>query len=84
MGMRKAGPLSSRLEDDGFSLSELDISSLSLSEEPSSDEASREGVGSSESESAEVWEDALLENEVMRVGELEVIVPARISASLLW
>ena len=74
---------SSRLEDDGSSLlPELDKSSLSLlGEEPSSDVSSREGVNSSDTESAEVWEDALLEEEAIRVGELEGMVPARVSVS---
>ena len=77
--------LSSRLEDEGSSLSELDMTSLSLSEpSSSSDDSSREGIDSSESESAEVWEDALLEDEAIRVGELDSIVPARVSASLAW
>lgn len=77
-----AGRLSSRLDDDGSELSELDISSLSLGE--SSDDSSREGMGSTEPESADVWDDALLDEEAMRVGELEGIVPAKVSASLFW
>lgn len=80
-----AGRLSSRLDDDGSELSELDISSLSLGESSSSsDDSSREGIGSTEPESADVWDDALLEEEAMRVGELEGIVPAKVSASLFW
>ncbi len=83
-GMGMAGRLSSRLEDEGSSLSELDISSLSLGESSSSDDSSREGIESSEPEAAEVWEDALLEEEAMRVGELDGIVPAKVSVSLVW
>ena len=83
--MRIAGRLSSRLEDEGSSLSELDMSSLSLSEPFSSPEdSSREGIDSSEPDSAEVCDDVLLEDEAMRVGELDSIVPARVSASLGW
>lgn len=53
MGM--VGRLSSRLEEDGSELSELDISSLSLGESSSSsDDSRREGIDSSELESAEV------------------------------
>ena len=83
MGM--VGRLSSKLEEDGSELSELDRSSLSLGESSSSsDDSRREGIGSSEPESAEVWEDALLEEDSIRVGELEGIVPAKVSASLFW
>ncbi len=83
MGM--VGRLSSKLEEDGSELSELDRSSLSLGESSSSsDDSRREGIDSSEPESAEVWEDALLDEDSIRVGELEAIVPAKVSASLFW